>query len=490
MRNLCCLLPMLALTVTVGASQTAHSAEVTRVATSFEEATDTQEANTFDIHFGVGYDFNFKRAAILREWNAGAGDNSNGLRKDLLYRQQRHTVTPTLEIGLWHDLAIYMALPVILSDARDYSFDQRPDDCIFGESPDANCVNKANSTSIRDQIIPASGFDATNSADPFGQFTGDSTELIFRGPVRRGLDQLHVGLKYGILSQRTRSHMPNWLIGFEGRFAVGRAMTFSRDITNSAPDGNSRVGRRIHELGAWTALSRRYRFLDPYFTAHWMQSVRASGSLFEDYSSVGSQGSVLPQSTAGATFGTEIVPWERQAKGMKVSVYLSGSALLHYGGRGYSEIWELLADSPAMVGTNDPTQTNRCDRNVALDSAAANPGSSGYLTDGGNACDKFSGVTDLQDFGTFGFDGGLNLHLGKHARVNLGVKGSTDTRHFITFTSRGDANASSGGDPDRVDPGTVEVNPLRRDVVDNVGRRYMIDDVIDLHGYLKVLLTF
>lgn len=490
MRKLCRPLPVLGLLLggvaSVGASPAAHAAEPTRVATAFEEG------NAFDIHFGVAYDFNFKRAAVLREWNSGPGDPSTGLVKDLLYNQQRHSVLPTLEIGLWHDLAIYATLPVVLADSRYYQFDQRADDCVFGTSPDANCVNKANSTTIRDGIVPDGGFDATSSADPFNQYTGDNTELIFTGPVRRGLDQLHVGVKFGILSQRTRSHMPNWLIGLEGRFAVGRAMTMSRDIINNEPDGNSRVGRRIHELGAWTALSRRYRFLDPYFTAYWMQSVRASGSLFDDHSNLGAQRDVNPQSSAGATVGTEIVPWEREAKGMKVAVYLSGSAILHYGGRGYSEIWELLADSPALVGTNDPTQADRCDRTLALQSAAANPGSSSYLSDGGNACDKFNGVTSLQDYGTFGFDGGLNLHLGKRARINLGVKASTDTRHFITFTSRGDADAAAGPgtDPQRVDQGTVEVNPLRRDVVDTVGRRYAVDDVLDLHGYLRVLMTF
>lgn len=490
MRKPCSQLPLLGLLLggatAIGVSHPAHAAEPTRVATAFEEG------NQFDIHFGVAYDFNFKRAAVLREWNAGPGDTSTGLVKDLLYRQQRHTVVPTMEIGLWHDLAIYATLPVVLADSRSYSFDQRPDDCIFGDSPEANCVNKANSTTIRDGIIPEGGFDATSTADPFGQYTGDSTELIFNGPVRRGLDQLHVGVKFGILSQRTRSHMPNWLIGLEGRFAVGRAMTFSRDIINNEPEGNARVGRRIHELGAWTALSRRYRFLDPYFTAYWMQSIRASGSLFEDFSNLGAQRDIQPQSTAGMTFGSEIVPWEREAKGMKVAVYLSGSAILHYGGRGYSEIWELLADSPAMAGTNDPTAADGCNRDLALQSAAANPGSSSYLTEGGNACNKFEGVTSLQDYGTFGFDGGLNLHLGKRARLQLGVKASTDTRHFVTFTSRGDADATTGGgtDPDRVDQGTVEVNPLRRDVVDTVGRRYAVDDVIDMHGYLRVLLTF
>jgi hypothetical protein len=490
MRKPCSLLPLLGLllggTTALGASQTAQAAEPTRVATAFEEG------NQFDIHFGVAYDFNFKRAAILREWNAGPGDTSTGLVKDLLYRQQRHTILPTMEIGLWHDLAIYAALPVVLSDSRNYSFDQRPDDCIFGTSPEANCVNHDNSTTIRDGIIPRGGFDATNSGDPFGQFTGSTTQLIFQGPQRRGLDQLHVGLKYGILSQRTRSHMPNWLIGLEGRFAIGRAMTFSRDIMNDDPAGNTRVGRRIHELGAWTALSRRYRFLDPYFTAFWLQSIRASGSLFQDFSNFGAQRDVQPQSTAGVSVGTEIVPWERASKGMKVALYVSGSAILHYGGRGYSEIWELLADSPAMVGTNDPTMAENCDRTLALQSSAANPGSSGYLTDGGNACNKFEGVTSLQDFGTFGFDGGLNLHLGKVARLQLGMRANTDTRHFVTFTSRGNADGATGPglDPERVDQNTPEVNPLRRDVVDNAGRRYAVDDVIDLHGYLRVLLTF
>ena len=65
----------------------------------------------------------------------------------------------------------------------------------------------------------------------------------------------------------------------------------------------------------------------------------------------------------------------------------------------------------------------------------------------------------------------------------------TDTRHFVTFANRGDASAA-GGTGERVEPGTRQVNPVRRDVVDNVGRRYMVDDVVDVYGYLRFLLTF
>ena len=481
MRKLSCLLTVLG--SFAGLSATAEAAEVTRVASSFEDD------DVFDLHFGVAYNYQFKRAAILREWNSGqTGDNETQLVKDLIYRQQRHTLTPTIEIGIWHDLALYVSLPVILSDQRDYSFDKRADDCVFGDQPNATCVNKDNSTTIRDQIIPRDGFDATNTAAPFRQFTGPGTDLIFKAPNRRGLDQLHVGVKYGILNQDKRSHMPNWIIGAEGRFAVGRAQTFRRDVTVNVPDGNGRVGRRIHELGFWTALSRRYRFLDPFFVAYWRQSIRASGSKFQDFSGEGAQGDINPQSQAGMSFGGEIVPWERKSKNLKVAIVVAGSADLHYGGRGYSEVWELLADSPSLVGSYDPTQASNCDRDAAIAYAADNPGDPGYLDAGGGSCQPFEGVTELQDYGTFGFQSGLNMHLGKYARLQLGVNVSTDTRHFVTAGGRGDA--SGGSDPDRVEPGTREVNPVRRDVVDNVGRRYVVDDVVSALGYLQFMLTF
>jgi hypothetical protein len=467
----------------------AHAAEVTRVATAFEED------NRFDIHLGLAYSYNFKSASILREWNSGAAnDDDNRLVKDLRYRQQRHLLTANLEIGLWHDLSVYFALPVIIADQRDYSFDQREGgDCVYGDDvssaqPTASCVNKNNSTAVRDGIIPRDGFDASQSGAPFESFTGAGTELIFKAPVRRGIDQFWVGIKYGILNQEKRSHMPNWIIAAEGRFGVGRPMRFSRDTAESDPASNHFVGRRIHELGLWTALSRRYRFLDPYFTAFWRQSVRGGNSEFENYEKFGAQDRKQPQSSAGMSFGTEIVPFERKSRSIKVSILLEGSAVLHYGGRGYSEIWELLADSPAMVGANDPTQAANCNTAGAIAFSQTNPGDPGYVEAGGAGCRAFKGITDIQDYGTFGFNGGLNFHLGKYVRFLAGVNVFTDTRHFLTFTNRGDAKG--GADDDRVEAGTTEVNPLRRDIVDNVGRRFAIDDVLDLYAYARIMLTF
>ncbi len=481
----------------MGLGQVANAAEVTRVASSFDQELN---GNAFDLHFGVSYGFDFKKAAILREWGTPSGQNQ--LARDMIYRSFRHTVTPTLEIGLWHDISVYVALPVIVSDNRNFEFDKEAgSDCVYPTPPppdgtfqpgSATCVNKTNSTSIRDGIVPRDGFDARDSGDPYGQFSDPETKMIFRGPTRRGLDQINVGMKIGILSQERKSHLPNWVVGLEGRFAIAAPMSMSRAIQTSDPGGNHRVGRGIHELGVWTALSRRYRFLEPFFGAHWRYAMRANNTNFLDFG--GSQTSANPQSETGAYFGAEIVPWEKPAQHKKFSIILNGSALLHYGGRAYSEVWEVLADSPALIGSNSPGQGPACNAGPAVAYANANPSDpSGYVdaanaAAGGNTCSAFNGITNVQDYGTFGLTAALNFHMGPYARLNFGVDMKTDTRHFLTTTSRGDGKAS--GDPNIVEPDSVDVNPVRRDVVDNVGRRYAIDDVLLLTGFANFIVTF
>lgn len=488
MRKLCRLLPVIGLVV-LGAASPVQAAEVTRVASSFDGD------NKFDLHFGVGYDFNFKQAAILREWSDPNNPKSTMVR-DLLYRQMRHVVTPTLEIGLYKDIAIYAGLPVVVSDQRTYAFDQAAEPCIFAEEASgtnpATCVKHNNSTTIRDGIIPRDGFDATNDSQPFGAFAGENTETIFKGANRYGLDQLIVGLKVGILNQDRLSHMPKWVLGFEGRFAIGKPMQFTRDFSGGDPAINHRVGRGIHELGVWTALSRRYRFLDPFFTAWWYQALRANGSQFENWG--GNQDRVNPQSNVGVSFGTEIVPFERKAKGQKVAVNLRGLAMLRYGGRGYSEAWELFANSPALVGTYQPgkpgLECSRSDVDRVIQYAKDNPNDGDALKNSGApaGCQAFNGITNIQDFATFGFNIALHAQLSKYAVLMIGANVMTDTRHLITAASRGKANGP-GADPQLVDD-PAEVNPIRRDVIDQVGRRYAIGDVLSAIGYFRFLLTF
>jgi hypothetical protein len=58
----------------------------------------------------------------------------------------------------------------------------------------------------------------------------------------------------------------------------------------------------------------------------------------------------------------------------------------------------------------------------------------------------------------------------------------------VTAASRG--KGDQAGDPELVDPDTADVNPVRRDLVDQVGRRYAVDDVFVVNGYLNFIITF
>jgi hypothetical protein len=124
--------------------------------------------------------------------------------------------------------------------------------------------------------------------------------------------------------------------------------------------------------------------------------------------------------------------------------------------------------------------TNRSDPSGYLDAANA--------AEGGAACQAYNGITNVQDYGSFGLTAALNFHMGPYARLNFGVDMKTDTRHFLTTTTRGDGKKT--GDPNVVEPDSIDVNPVRRDVIDNVGRRYAIDDVLLLTGFANFILTF
>jgi hypothetical protein len=489
MRKLCGLLPLMGLFF--GFSATTQAAEVTRVASSFDGD------NKFDLHFGVGYDFNFKKAALLREWS-DANNPSSTVVRDLLYQQFRHVVTPTLEIGLYKDLAVYVHIPIVVADSRTYSFDQEADPCVYGDGATiqnpATCVNHDNST--RSATASSRGWLRRHQPEQPVQPVrrrGQPDDLQGRDSSRPR--PAHVGLKYAILNQDRLSHMPKWVIGLEGRFAVGKPMTFSRDTRPPT----RRATTRSDAACTSSASGPRSRAA----TASSTRSSRRGGTRrsapatreFKDFG--GAQDRVNPQSQLGVTFGTEIVPFERKAKGQKVSVVIRGLAMLKYNGRGYSEGWELFSDSPALIGSNNPanaTCTNQDARGAVAyandPNSPTNVADPDYIANSGasSGCVKSNGITNIQDFATFGINFGLNFQLNKYAVLMLGMNSSTDTRHFISNASRG--KAALGGDPNLVEPGSAEVNPVRRDVIDNVGRRYAVGDVLNVMGYFRFLLTF
>src|SRR5262249_7554093 len=151
-----------------------HAAELTDVASSFDDD------NPFDLRLRVGYTHEWKNASIKRESEGAAGQTDVAIFKDLLYAHQRDSMSVRAEIGIFQDLMIYGELPLVLSDSREYRFDQSLGSaCVYpGGSGMVNCVNSTNSSTIADGIVPTGGYDGPNSTNgPVGFAPG--SDLVF-----------------------------------------------------------------------------------------------------------------------------------------------------------------------------------------------------------------------------------------------------------------------------------------------------------------------
>jgi hypothetical protein len=447
----------------------AWGAEGTEIASAFDEGHPFPE-----VYIGVDYFFESKRAAIKREYaglDPSMTDGPVPIVKDLVFKQTRHVITPHLQIGLFHDLQLSLTMPIIVSDNREFELDQRADPCIFPGDPqmrEPTCIDNRNSSTLRDNLLPGFngagplGYDAN---DPMSNFASDST-TVFRGVGRAGIDQLHVGLAWAPMVQKKDDTKPTWVIGAEGRFSIGKIMKFNR----FSPDSEDGVSRGVHEVKVWTSLSRQTTWSEPFVTFWWMSpfDVRGRTPAGTDGDVGFGQETFYPQQSAGATFGFEAIPWEQKERKQKISVELRGRVEAHFEGRNYSEMWEIF--SYAGDSVNNPSGPLVLDENP--------------ITMGVQPL-SHPGTTDVENYMTFAGRLGVRGWVGKNAKFSASFEVTHDQQHRISWTDAGDefpgcdgTNGPDCEDPndDVITPGTGEVNPLHKQVMDVVGRRYIVDE--------------
>jgi hypothetical protein len=446
----------------------ARAADVTQVATALE---DDKPVEAF---LSVAYEYTAKRAAIKREWELPSTAGGIGTFKDLRFAQDRHTIRLRGEIGFLWDMSLHIEAPLVISDERRLSFDQElGSGCVFPQqivNPDdkPNCVNELNSSTIRDGIVPgtfgglntAHGFDAQNRGAMFQG--GDPT--VFRGPKRYGLETLNFGVDWAVLNQRKDDTKPTWVLSAELQASVSTPMKFDRDN----PTGNTSVDPGVHYVKLATTISRKWTAIEPYASYYWVAPLYVrDAALFANYGA--GQKDWKPQQRAGTYFGFEAIPWENEKAQQKISIDLRGFVEAHFQGRGYSEVWEMLAGSPALAPQAEPSG--------ASGQSLMRPG-------------QYPGVTDIENYFSYGGQLGLNVRVGRFMKFK-GFFGMTGVqKHYITFADAGkDVNNSGqveqhGADAER------EVNPIHRPLIAFVGRRYVVDETAIYHLFLQGEVLF
>lgn len=420
-----------------------------------EVASAFDAGDKLDVHVSLDYRYAVRRSAIKRELTGLAGADPDGpipLVKDLVFAGARHELVPRLELGVFTDAALTASLPIVLRDVRTLAFDQRADDCVFPEDPGAaTCIDRANSTTISDGILPENGFDAT---DPAGGGTGRMNETIFRGVKRSGLDQLHLGGVWAPMNQARDATKPTWKVGAELRLAVGKLMKFDR-MNAPASDG---VSRGVHEVRLFTSMARRLSWAEPFFEVWWLVpvGVKEDSPLTAPDEPYGAE-QTRPQQSAGGRFGFEAIAWESRSHDERLGVHLSGELEANFEGRAYSDMWEVFA----YAGDARAGGPLRLDQDP--------------VTDGAQAI-SHPGASNVENYMTMAAQVGFDAHLGRRVRLDLAGQIGWEQSHLISFA---DAGVDGDDDNDVVDPGTEEVNPLHAPLVDTIGHRYRVDEALN-----------
>lgn len=395
--------------------------------------------NPIDLHVRLDYEYQIDRAQIRRERVGAIGtDPLDGIPKsnDLEFHQYRHLLTPRAELGLYHDTYLTVALPIIIAQARELEL--------------ASGVDRANSSTVDDGLLPMQGFDARDPG------TAPPGSLVFRGVSRSGLDQIHLGLVAAPMSQKRDDTKPTWKLGAEMRLAIGKLMRFDP----MSPGSETGVSRGVHEVRAYTTVDRKYDRFEGWFELFWQVPIATkSDSLYKD-PGFGST-NPAPSQTAGVSFGIETYALDDKDNGNRISLDLGSRIVGHFEGREYTEMWEVFAyagdtrlDGP-LVLDSDPTQTGR--------QALSHPG-----------------ISNVENYLETAARFAVRASLGPKVRFGAIVDVAWKTDHAISFADAGVDLPTCGTNTTRceednndlVNPGTREVNPLHAPTIDLVGHRY------------------
>ena len=400
---------------------------------------DADPDNPVQVLGSVDYEYEADTSQIMRERVGDPSADPNAplpVHKDLAFKQFKHTITPRVQIGIYHDVFVNVALPIVVTQARELHLDG---------------ISRDMSSTVQDGILPMQGFDARDEAAP------PPGDLLFRGVDRHGLDQIELGLGFAPMNQQHDDTKPTWKIGADVLLAIGGIAKFDP----AHPTANSHVGEGVTEMRVWTSFDRQLGWAEPWAYLWWQVPLaNKSDSLFQDPGFGATN--VDKGQQAGAAFGLEVYAVDDKANKNRISLDLGTRMTAHFEGRDYSEMWEVFAYAGDSRGSGP----------LILD---ADPTKMGVQSL------SHPGISNIENYLETSARLALRARLGTHVSFAAIGEGIWKTDHVISFADAGvDLPTCSGGetshcessDNDLVNPGTEEVNPLHNAQIDLVGHRY------------------
>jgi hypothetical protein len=434
-----------------------ETAEITTVADAFDED------DPFDLNLVLGFSQSWKHARIRRETQLfqpglATGGFVPATENIASYSSTTSTLLLGADIGIYKDLALIVRLPVILEWSQSLG--------------DLN-----GSQAVAAQLLQ----------DPMG---GQLFSLPFNSPKRSGVDYLSAGLDWAIYNQQRDHTKPTWVIGVEGRLAIGTPLHAcnanpSQNVAG-CPDpvtGQNRdpgISRGMNSILARTVWSRRFGYVEPY-SGFWMQADFPTAS--SDFGRWNPTTNLerTPPLLGSFALGLEVVPYEQRERFQRLSADFRFRGTYHSPGRDYSELFDALGSSQApSLRTPNP----------AAYMANPVPGGPPSVADPGAQNVYFTGVTEEQAYGSFTVSAAATWQAGDYIKFTVGSAFTYAQPHLVTAAdscNSGVIDAAQAGPCRATVNGQTSVagvpNPDHRDAIDLPGHRFSVDDttIVDLY---------
>jgi hypothetical protein len=439
-----------------------ETAEITSVIDAFDDE------DPFDLNLLVGFSQSWEHAKIRRETHLFQPGLATGAfipatENIASYSSNVSTLLVGADVGLYHDLALILRLPVILSWSQSLGD-------LNGTQP------------IASQLLQ----------DPSG---GLLFGLPFSSPTRSGVDYFSAGIDWGIYNQQRDQTKPTWVIGVEGRFAVGTPLHACNANpamgVAACPDpvtGQNReagISRGMNSLVGKTVWSRRFGYVEPY-SGFWVQADFPTGD--SDFGKWNPATNLTRTPPLLGTFalGLEVVPYESREQFQRFSADFRFRGTYHSPGRDYSELFDALGSSQ-VPSLRTP--------NPAAYMANPDPNGPASIVDPRSEKVYFTGITEVQAYGSLTVSAAATWQAGEYIKFTLGSALTYAQPHLVT--------AADSCNPNNTDPGQAgpcrnaitgqsqgAPNPDHRDVIDLPGHRFSVDDTTIVDLYVMGIVMF
>ncbi len=437
-----------------------ETSEITTVADAFDGD------DPFDLNLVLGFTQSWKHAKVRREsFLSQPGLSSGGFipatENIASYSSSTSTLMLGADVGLYHDLALILRMPVVLGWSQDLS-------------------DLDGSSFVTSQLL----------TDPMG---GQLFGVPFSSPTRSGVDYFSAGLDWAIFNQQRDPTSPTWIVGIEGRVSVGTPMHACNanpapgavqcpDPSNPSVNRDPGISRGMDTIIFKTVWSRRFGYVEPY-DGFWVQAEYPQDS--SDFGRWNPQNNLerMPPLLGSFGLGMEVIPYERREEYQRVSADFRFKGTYHSPGRDYSELFDALGSSQAAsLRTPNPSSFA-----AGAKGSVANPSSENVF---------FSGITEEQAYGSFTMSASGTWQAGEYVKFTVGTALTYAQSHLVTSADNcnpnfsGDTNLSGPCRSLTSAPTQGVPNPDHRDVIDTPGHRFSVDDTTIVDLWLMGVVMF